>query len=346
MADHQVPRAVEWFVSNPQYTLLKIWGNSIYREKEGIEAFVSLFPDRYSADVLAENSRKYNLENAYSCVKEYFDLQYGYQLSSELISKYNRMLNSLHNGKEEKKFIYIDELLQFSIVYFLTTMFIWDWKREDAEAYGICFKHILGLMNQVCIFGDAPSDRMYGEILSLLGGDTHIADLAESCFWTIITFTLAHEAAHEYMGTMKSPEQRIPSDQAGVKEEFMADGIAYDMVLRNIMGEGNAPFRLENFTYLAPMMYMDFFDLYYYTDRVLYKKYVVMGDHPTPAARKNALFKTVQDDKYDFDTEEGNDLYNCFLNAYDLYKDELLLKEQRGKLKPATFTDRRNRMEE
>ena len=344
MSNHQIPRAVQWFVSSPQYTLLKTWGSSIYQEEEGIEAFVSLFPDRYSADVLAENSKRYNLENAYSCVKDYFSRQYGYQISSELISNFNRMLNSLQNSGEEKKFIYMDELLQLSIIYFLTTMFIWDDQKEDDRVYGICFKHILGLMNQACIFGDPPSDRMYKEILSLLNGDTHIVDLAESCFWTIITFTLAHEAAHEYMGAMKNSGQMKTSNK--VKEEFAADGIAYDMVLRNIMGEGNTPFRLENFTYLAPMMYMDFFDLYYYTDRVLYKKYVMMGDHPTPTDRKNALFTIVQDDKYDFDTEDGNDLYNCFLNSYDLYKDELLLKEQRGKLKAATFTERRNRMDE
>ena len=76
MNNHQIPRAVKWFVSSPQYTLLKTWGSSIYQEEEGIEAFVSLFPDRYSADVLAENSKRYNLENAYSCVKDYFSRQW------------------------------------------------------------------------------------------------------------------------------------------------------------------------------------------------------------------------------------------------------------------------------
>ena len=90
---------------------------------------------------------------------------------------------------------------------------------------------------------------------------------------------------------------------------------------------------------------MDFFDLFYYTDRVLYKKRVPVIDHPSPKNRKEALFRIANDDKYIFDTEEGNDLYNCFLNSFDLYKEQLLLKEQKGKLKPVTYTARRERLE-
>lgn len=207
-------------------------------------------------------------------------------------------------------------------------------------------------MNNVCIFGDAPSEETIRSLLEPLKGDSHIISIAEDCFWTIMAFTFAHELAHEYIGTKslntnKDCEiDRINRARASIREEFEADKIAYDVVLRIIMeGEDNS-FYLKKHTYLSPMMYMDFFDLFYYTDRILYKKNVAMFDHPTPNDRKSSLFGVVDDDRYQFDTEEGNDLYNCFLDAFDLYKEELLLKEQKGKLKTVTYTIRRNRLEE
>ena len=92
------------------------------------------------------------------------------------------------------------------------------------------------------------------------------------------------------------------------------------------------------------MMYMDFFDLYYYTDRVLYKSWFYDPEHPLPIERKNRLFAVVDKDEYELDTVEGNHLYGGFLDVYDEYKDQLLLKMERGKLDKIIHMDKRNMM--
>ena len=120
--------------------------------------------------------------------------------------------------------------------------------------------------------------------------------------------------------------------------------IAYHIVLKIIIENDGDKRILEKYTYLAPMMYMDFFDLYYYTDRVLYKTRFYDPQHPLPGDRKNRLFAIVNKDEYDFDTVDGNHLYSGFLDVYDEYKDQVLLKMERGKLDKVLHIKRRNQM--
>ena len=125
---------------------------------------------------------------------------------------------------------------------------------------------------------------------------------------------------------------------------YDADSIAYHIVLKIIMEEKGADTVLEEYTYLAPMIYMDFFDLYYYTDRVLYKTFFYGWKHPLPIKRKNRLFAVVDKDEYEFNTVDGNHLYSGFLDVYDEFKDQLLLKMERGKLDQIIWKERREQM--
>ena len=86
------------------------------------------------------------------------------------------------------------------------------------------------------------------------------------------------------------------------------------------------------------------FDLYYYTDRVLYKTMLSDSEHPNPVKRKGKLFAIVDRDEYDFDTIDGNHLYGGFLDVYDEYRDQVFLKKEKGKLDKIIHTERRNRM--
>lgn len=85
---------------------------------------------------------------------------------------------------------------------------------------------------------------------------------------------------------------------------------------------------LEDYTYLDTIMYMDFFDLYYYSDRVLYKTVLYDPEHSTPIKRKNRLFAIAYKNN-NFETEDGNHLYGGFLDIYYEYRDQLLLKMER-----------------
>ena len=76
-----------------------------------------------------------------------------------------------------------------------------------------------------------------------------------------------------------------------------------------------------------------FFDLYYYTDRVLYKTMLSDSEHPNPVKRKGKLFAIVDRDEYDFDTIDGNHLYGGFLDVYDEYRDQVFSKKRKRKIR-------------
>ena len=64
------------------------------------------------------------------------------------------------------------------------------------------------------------------------------------------------------------------------QEEYDADAIAYDIILRMIMdscGRDRENKILEEYTYMAPVIFMDYIDLIYYTDYVLYGACVEQG---------------------------------------------------------------------
>lgn len=160
-------------------------------------------------------------------------------------------------------------------------------------------------MNDVCILGEMQAEDAARTMMGIVAGDLQILQLAEDCYWTVLAFTMAHEVAHAYFAAAgKKYDVHHPE-----KEEFDADEIAYHIVLIIIMAGKSRGIVLEPYTYLAPMMYMDFFDLIYYTDRVLYKTYFYDGTHPTLKKRKGWLFRIVDRDEYNFDTVEGNWLY-------------------------------------
>lgn len=117
--------------------------------------------------------------------------------------------------------------------------------------------------------------------------------------------------------------------------------IAYHIVLKIIMEEESV---IEEYAYLAPMMYMNFFDLYYYTELVLYKSRFSDSLHPTPIRRRDRLFALVDKDEYNFDTVNGNHLYNGFLDVYDEYRNQLFWKMKKGKLNKILRTEIRNQM--
>lgn len=76
----------------------------------------------------------------------------------------------------------------------------------------------------------------------------------------------------------------------------------------------------------------------------MYKTVFHDWQHPSPVKRKNRLFAIADKDEYDFNTVDGNHLYSGFLDVYDEFKDQLLLKMERGKLDKIVWTERRELM--
>lgn len=79
-------------------------------------------------------------------------------------------------------------------------------------------------------------------------------NLASDCHWAIIVFAVVHEIAHAYQINTYSDYWRKHLKEV----EFNADAIAYDILLRLIMDKQERDLVVEQYTYLAPMMYVDF----------------------------------------------------------------------------------------
>ncbi len=333
---------IEKFMVPQMYDLFKFGGDMVKDDERGIKRMMQYFSEFFTEEQLRENMERYNLPKMFEVVKGYFKKEYGYAGEDITLSnRYQHTINSyIYNDQDNPAFVHIDELFESTVIAFLLAMFKWSKDFDDLDIYGDCFRYVLFLMNDVCIFGEMQGQYANDSLLQLISGDVQILPLAEDCYWTIVVFSLAHELAHAYLADIgKSYSEEHPE-----KEEFDADMIAYHIVLKIIMEQEDDKRILEKYTYLAPMMYMDFFDLYYYTDRVLYKSRFFDPQHPLPIDRKKRLFALVNRDEYDFDTVDGNHLYGGFLDVYDEYRDQILLKMERGKLNRVLHTERRNRM--
>lgn len=337
------------FLVPTAYDTLKNVGISLKNTERSTKMILKYFPGEFTEDLLAENTERYSIEKIFEIVKTCFFEEYGYKTQKfDLNNLYQRSINSyISNDKDEeiRKVVHIDELLESTLFSFFLAMFKWSKDFNNPEMYGDCFIHILYLMNDCCIFGEMQAADANDSLLKILSGDIQILNLAEDCYRTVLVFTIAHEIGHKYLHSIsKTAPKDKEQHKVLVDEEYKADEIAYNVVLNMIMKKYSVDADLETYTYLAPMMYMDFFDLFYYTDRVLYKTVLERTDHPIIKKRKGHLFAIADRDKYDFDTEEGNDLYSCFLDVYDEYRTQLLIKNEKGKLDKIKRINKRNIM--
>lgn len=328
--ERDMPFLEKFLLPPDDYEIFKFGGNSLKDEEHGIRIMLQYFSAYFTEKQLKENMERYNLQTMFELVKKYFVKEFSYSGTAiELTNSYQNTINSyIYNDMENPVFIHIDELFESTVSSFLLAMLKWSKDFDDLNIYGNCFRYVLFLMNDVCIFGEMQGENANKVLLETVDKDIQILQLAEDCYWTIVVFSLAHEIAHAYLASIGKKY----SDRHPEKEEYDADMIAYHIVLKIIMEEQGKDVVLKDYTYMAPMMYMDFFDLYYYTDRVLYKTVFYDWQHPTPIKRKNRLFAIVIKSDYDFETVDGNHLYGGFLDVYDEYRDQLLLKMERGKL--------------
>lgn len=248
---------LERFMLPPDdYELFKFGGSSLKDEERGIKTMLKYFSSYFTEEQLKENMARHNLQTMFDIVKKFFAKEYGYTGTGiELSNIYQNTINSyLYNDKVNPAFIHIDELFESTVMGFLLAMFKWSKDFENLETYGECFKYVLFLMNDVCIFGEMQGMDANYALMDTVNGDIQILQLAEDCYWTIVVFSLAHEIAHAYLaGIGKKYTEQHPE-----KEEYDADMIAYHIVLKIIMEEKGADVVLEEYTYLAPMIYMDF----------------------------------------------------------------------------------------
>ena len=324
-----------FFVHPDSYLDLRYGGESVSDEKKGIERTLKFYESFGMTETqLQEDVQKCNLNQMLQLVQDYFKREYEYNDPNIVLSnRYQHSVNSYVKGDENRPdrnlFIHIDELFESALLSFFMVMFKWAKEFDDIQVYRKSFLYLLFIMNDVSILGDIPNENSSESLFEILNGDWQIMNLASSCYWVTVIFSLAHEVAHTYF---KNKGQVFESDK---EEEFAADAMAYDIVLKIIMDQVQLEETeriLEAYAYLAPVMYMQFFDVLYYTDNVLYNGVVIDDTHPPVQERVDQLLAIADEDRYDFDTEEGNSLYNSFLDVYEEYCKQLYVKKEEGKL--------------
>ena len=326
------------------YEIYKSGGSTLKDDKRGMRLMLDYFSENFTEEQLQANMQRYNLKNMLAIVKDYFLKEYGYVANNiELNNRYQRTINSyIYNDEKNPAVVHIDELFESTMMAFFLAMFKWSKDFDNLEVYGNCYLYLLFLMNDVSILGEMQGEDANRELLEMVAGDLQILQLAEDCYWTVLAFSLAHEVAHAYLANIgKKYTKEHPE-----KEEFDADEIAYHIVLKIIMDKEARGIVLEPYTYLAPMMYMDFFDMVYYTDRILYKTFFYNDTHPALKKRKGWLFAIVDRDEYILDTREGNYLYRGFNEVYKEYKIQTILKMEKGKLTKILRTRQREKLKE
>lgn len=326
------------------YDVYKSGGSTLKDDKRGMRLMLDYFSEYFTEEQLQANMQRYNLENMLAVVKDYFLREYGYVANNiELNNRYQRTINSyIYNDKKNPAVVHIDELFESTMMAFFLAMFKWSKDFDNLEVYGNCYLYVLFLMNDVSILGEMQGENANRELLEMVADDLQILQLAEDCYWTVLAFSLAHEVAHAYLANIGKKYTREHPE----KEEFDADEIAYHIVLKIIMDKEARGIVLEPYTYLAPMMYMDFFDMVYYTDRILYKTFFYNDTHPALKKRKGWLFAIVDRNEYILDTREGNYLYRGFNEVYKEYKIQTILKMEKGKLTKILRIRQRERLKE
>ena len=324
------------------YDLYKTGGGTLKDEKRGLGLMLQYFSGHFTGEQLIENMQRYNVENMLALIKDFFRKEFGYAAENvELNNLYQRTVNSyIYNDGKNPAVVHIDELFESTMMAFFLAMFKWAKDFTELGVYGNCYRYVLYLMNDVCILGEMQGEDAVRAMMEMIAGDLQILQLAEDCYWTVLAFSMAHEVAHAYIAAIG----RKYSKQHPEREEFDADEIAYHIVLKIIMSGESRGILLEPYTYLAPMMYIDFFDLIYYTDRILYKTYLYNSTHPTLKKRKGWLFRIVDREEYELDTREGNYLYRGFNVVYKEYRVQTILKMERGKLQKILRTVQREQM--
>ena len=322
-----------YMIYDESYHQMKNKGESVKDIDTAIRRYLSLFNQKSYTDILL-CYRKQNIDVWLPRVCKKFEELYGEPMNSvELINRYQNGICISACTNLTHQAIYVDELFESVLMSFLLNSFLWSECSNEIEIWKMCFQNTLNCFHEQCILGRWSSDREIDKLIKVvIEKDTHLFDLAADCYWTIISFILAHELAHIYYKKIRR-ERGIEEKEWKIKEckqeEYDADRLAYNLVLAMIKEDCMLPENkrvLYEHSVLAPMMLMDFFECFYYTDKILYNHILFGSDHPEPCRRKRQLFGILYKEDYEIALEDAYALYQNFLDIlYKEYKENLLL---------------------
>ena len=208
------------------------------------------------------------------------------------------------------------------IVSFLLMMFKWMENPEQTDITVSCFEYTVRLLRGLSHREKMKKDEVMEAFLSCLEEENQVFQMVRECNATIIAYRMAREIGQAYLneknrhGNLQSPEE----------DEYEADRIAYKIVMKMLIDKEKSPSQLQPYTYLAPVMYLDFFDLYYYTERILHVNIFTNCEHNQLIKWKNRLFDVINENESLLNSDEGNRLYSRFCEVCLKYRNLLLLE--------------------
>lgn len=304
----------------------KITENSATDIERGLQRVSQHFSSSITFEQLTANTEMYNLQSMLERVQAKFLELYACDLSDiPFFNFYNKFLSPFCSDESHSEYLYVDDLLFSANIAFTVIVMKWGKNKSDAIISGDCFEYLINLFQFVCIGRMVPDEGYNERLYEILENDMQIAQLAENCFWAQMTFMIAHELAHIYFAR----NQYLFRD--GIEGEKSADAVAYDILL-NLIDTEKDFYVFQNYTYLSPMICMHFFDLIYCTDKALNGKEIHCQTHPLPLERIDFLFSLYEPERHSFDSDGGNAVYAAVIDTVECFKEQLLIKLQKGKL--------------
>ncbi|MCZ0859961.1 ImmA/IrrE family metallo-endopeptidase [Methanocorpusculum sp. MG] len=264
-----------------------------------------------------------NFETLFWSLVSHFEQIYSSKKNElKFLSRYSRVMD-IHAENLDVPYVYVDELVGSALFGSLSTMCFWSEYQQDEVAWNFCYSHLRHVLYQQGCRGILPKEEVIALWKNLVKTDPHLLQIASDTFWVSIAFAIAHELAHIYL----NHQADYTDKEKTYSQEFEADAVAYDLVLNKIMYQKSHGVTSDwdvyhEYTYLAPLVFLEFFNLITYTEFGV-ENNDTASNYPSIQLRMDKLLEMVKDPVYQFDTEEGNDLCNCYLDIADYYKERL-----------------------
>ena len=234
-------------------------------------------------------------------------------MNIEYLSLYLKQMNAFAVKKSEDRVIIMDELLTYTTLSFFLTVFSYAYD-SSYENERRCVKNLYSVLEMQ---GNRHKIKVHNtaDILKMITLPSNVLNLATDVCWNVWTFIIGHELFH-MLSDGKMSE---------IHEENEADAFGYRILLHmiEIQRRGEMPEETKVYfenMYLTPVMLFQYFSMLDEYSELLGKP-IDYRNHPSPEERQDHIFKMFETDvPDDFDTVEGNEILNIFLESLEILK--------------------------
>ena len=247
-----------------------------------------------------------------SIIKNILDME-NLDMNIEYLSLYVKQMNASAVKESEDRVIIMDELLIYTTLSFFLTIFSYAYDNSEKNEKR-CVKNMYSILEMQ---GNRHKIMVHNveDILEMITLPSNILNLVSDICWNAWTFIIGHELFH-LLSDGKMSE---------LQEENEADAYGYRILLHliEIQLKGEMPEKINVYfenMYLVPVMLFEYFSMFDEYSELLGKP-VEYGNHPSPEERQNHIFKMFETDvPDDFNTVDGNEILNLFLESLEILK--------------------------